>query len=44
MEFEDFQRDEKTIDAMIRNFIVIGETARNIPDDISAKYPKSPGE
>jgi uncharacterized protein with HEPN domain len=44
MEFEDFQRDEKTIDAMIRNFIVIGEAARNIPDDISAKYPKSPGE
>ena len=42
MEFEDFQRDEKTIDAVIRNFIVIGEAARHIPDDISAKYPNIP--
>ena len=38
MEFDDFQKDEKTIDAVIRNFIVIGEAARNISDDISAKY------
>ena len=28
MEIEDFRRDEKTIDAVIRNFIVIGEAAR----------------
>jgi uncharacterized protein with HEPN domain len=42
VEFEDFQRDEKTIDAVIRNFIVIGEAARHIPGDISAKYPNIP--
>jgi uncharacterized protein with HEPN domain len=42
MEFEDFRRDEKTIDAVIRNFIVIGEAARHVPDDISAKYPNIP--
>jgi len=42
MEFEDFQRDDKTIDAVIRNFIIIGEAARNIPDDISSKYPNIP--
>jgi uncharacterized protein with HEPN domain len=42
MEFEDFRRDEKTIDAVIRNFIVIGEAARHIPDDISDKYPNIP--
>ena len=42
MEFEDFRRDEKTIDAVIRNFIVIGEAARHIPDDISAKYSNIP--
>jgi uncharacterized protein with HEPN domain len=34
MEFDDFHEDEKTIDAVIRNFIVIGEAARNVPDDI----------
>ena len=42
MEFEDFQQDEKTIDAVIRNFIVIGEAARNIPEDISLKYQNIP--
>ena len=42
MEFADLQKDEKTIDAIIRNFIVIGEAARNIPDDISANYPDIP--
>ena len=42
MGFEDFQRDDKTIDAVIRNFIIIGEAARNIPNDISIKYPNIP--
>ena len=42
MEFDDFQTDEKTIDAVIRNFIVIGEAARKVPDDVSAKYPNIP--
>jgi uncharacterized protein with HEPN domain len=42
MEFDDFRKDEKTIDAVIRNFIVIGEAARNVPDDVSAKYPNIP--
>lgn len=42
MEFNDFQADGKTIDAVIRNFIVIAEAARNVPDDISDKYPNIP--
>ena len=42
MDYDDFRNDEKTIDAVIRNFIVIGEAARNIPDYISAKYPNIP--
>jgi uncharacterized protein with HEPN domain len=42
MQFDDFQKDGKTIDAVIRNFIVIGEAARNIPDEISAKYRNIP--
>lgn len=42
MEFEDFRRDDKTIDAVIRNFIIIGEAAHHIPDEISAKYPDIP--
>jgi len=39
MEFDDFRKDAKTIDAVIRNFIIIGEAARHVPDDISLKYP-----
>ena len=42
IEFNEFQKDEKTIDAVIRNFIVIGEAARNIPDDITLKYSNIP--
>jgi uncharacterized protein with HEPN domain len=42
MGFEEFENDEKTIDAVIRNLIVIGEAARHVPDDISAKYPDLP--
>ena len=42
MGFEDFQRDDKTIDAVIRNFSIIGEAARNISNDISIKYPTIP--
>jgi uncharacterized protein with HEPN domain len=42
MEFDDFQKDAKTIDAVIRNFIIIGEAARNIPDEALTKYPNIP--
>jgi uncharacterized protein with HEPN domain len=42
MEFEDFQKDEKTIDAVIRNFIVIGEAASHVPEDVSTGYSNIP--
>jgi hypothetical protein len=42
MKFDDFQKDEKTIDAVIRNLIVIGKAPRQVPDDICAKYPNIP--
>jgi uncharacterized protein with HEPN domain len=28
------------IDAVIRNFEVIGEATRNIPEDVKGRYPK----
>jgi uncharacterized protein with HEPN domain len=34
MTWEDFQNDDKTIDAVIRNFEIIGEVADRVPDDI----------
>jgi len=42
MSFEDFRADTRTIDAVERNFAVIGEAARHIPDEVSAEYPDIP--
>ena len=36
--YEDFERDERTIDAVLRNLEVIGEAARNIPLEIRNRY------
>ncbi len=39
MTFEQFCVDEKTVDAVIRNFEIIGEAASHIPLKIQDKYP-----
>lgn len=38
MTFDQFENDNKTIDAVIRNFEIIGEAANRIPDEIKDKY------
>ena len=40
LEYSDLAKDEKTIDALIRNLEVIGEAVKNIPDTIREKYPE----
>ena len=35
MSFDQLCKDTKTIDAVIRNFTIIGEAARHIPDEHS---------
>lgn len=42
--FIDFKRDYKTVDAVIRNFEIIGEAAKNLPKDFKEKYPEVPWE
>jgi len=37
--FEDFKKDRKTVDAVVRNFEIIGEASKNIPEDIRNKHP-----
>lgn len=36
--FENFAADQKTVDAVIKNFEIIGEAANNIPDEIIDQY------
>ena len=40
--YEDFDRDSKTFDAVIRNFAVMGEAANKINDGIKERYEKIP--
>ena len=43
-DFQKFKWDYKTVDAVIRNFEVIGEASKNLPEDIKEKYPNIPWE
>lgn len=40
--FDLFKKDYKTVDAVIRNFEIIGEAAKNLPDSIKEQYPDVP--
>jgi len=42
MEQETFRRDEKTIDAVVRNLEVLGEAARQMPDEFAANHSDIP--
>lgn len=42
MNYNAFRRDEKTVDAVIRNFQIIGEAARHIPADLETRWPHIP--
>lgn len=41
-DFDHFKRDFKTVDAVIRNFEIIGEAAKNLDEKIKEKYPDVP--
>ncbi len=39
LSFENFITDSKTLDAVIRNFEIIGEAANRLPEEFKDKYP-----
>jgi len=39
---ESFKKDYKTIDAVIRNFEIVGEASKNLPYSIKNKYNEVP--
>ena len=42
MEFRDFNMNYLIVDAIIRNFEIIGEASKNITPEIKDKYPEIP--
>ena len=40
--FRQFKQDYKTVDAVIRNFEIIGEASKNLPEEIKSKYLEVP--
>lgn len=42
MTFEDFIGDDKTVDAVLRRIEIIGEATRNVPDEVTARFPEIP--
>ncbi|MDT7919870.1 MAG: HepT-like ribonuclease domain-containing protein, partial [Meiothermus sp.] len=40
--FEEFDQNELVLDACIRNFLVIGEAVKQIPDELRLKQPEIP--
>ncbi len=42
MSYEEFIKDKKTVNAVVRSIEVIGEAAKNIPQAMRDKYPDVP--
>jgi hypothetical protein len=40
--YTDFVNDDKTVDSVVRNLEVIGEAARNMPQDVKGSHPEVP--
>lgn len=40
--FVKFKQDYKTVDAVIRNFEIIGEASKNLPSELKEKHPDVP--
>ena len=41
-DFVDFKKNYMLIDAVVRNFEIIGEASKNVPEEIQNKYPEMP--
>jgi uncharacterized protein with HEPN domain len=42
MSYEKFAADKRTFNAVVRSLEVIGEAAKNVPEEIRSKYPSVP--
>ena len=44
LDFQNFKWDYKTVDAVIRNFEIIGEASKNVPQKLKNNYTHIPWE
>ncbi|MEX0813100.1 MAG: HepT-like ribonuclease domain-containing protein [Chitinophagales bacterium] len=42
LDFDGFSKDYKTIDAVVRNFEIIGKASKNLPESVKEKYDSIP--
>ena len=42
LSFDDFKKDRRTVDAVVRNLEIIGEAVSNIPEEIKRENPHVP--
>ena len=42
MAYTEFVADQHTVDAVLRNFMLIGEAARHVPEPVIARHPDVP--
>lgn len=42
LSFETFQNNKLVVQSVLYNFVIIGEAATHIPDDIKQRYPEIP--
>lgn len=42
LDLQEFKQNHLVIDAVVRNFEIIGEASKNVPKDIREKYPEIP--
>lgn len=42
MDFDEFNRDRRTVDAVVLNLVIIGEAAGHIPDEVCRRFPDIP--
>jgi len=42
LDFSEFKMNYMVVDAVIRNFEIIGEASKNVPEELQKKYPEIP--
>jgi uncharacterized protein with HEPN domain len=41
-DYESFIKDQRTIDAVVRNLEIVGEAVKHLPEEMTSRYPEIP--